>query len=786
MVRSSGVDESIESRGLLESYESLQTEISARIPELQRNLESRSGQRSGTVNWVVQELAPTFAKGHLSNERRLSKDKRDWVAEVEASSSDVAEVHRVAIRTWRDARRREEQQLRCPYRANYINRLEDVARWAYERLLRVHFEWVWDGRTIYVVQADECDQVRKGERPEELVQVPNRKTTILPRLNAFRLASPADFEIYRKLSNARLYRQIGYKIPDFYVLDDPAEIRLVLQKEHCSDALEGDLETLTCRPLVIRTDGVDIPPDRRQMLPRSDELRSSEAAKQWLLDDFRAQINDEELESRGLCLVAHHFIPATASAWCQAHPEHRRVRIESLWGIPEGLYWYAYDAFDVDTLVSTLPPEQRRPGKMLVRERIRFKERFIAPDSTGAWVLHYSAAGPDWQRSIQRTEWIEEIAWTSRRIAHAAGKPTVVMWLIDIPSEVSPHRVMPWHHEDWKHEGSLFKAAPRKKLSISTELLLQTRHDWMTLQSKASEGGPIARVVVAPSEPELVRDQQFAKALGALAKEKHFVVELSGGILSHAYYMLSREGCEVECTDLDEYATEDERLEFNKLVRDKIPDNIVARGENVALLRLEGEALIAALQRKLVEEALEVVDARTTAQIVEELADLREVMLSLVSRLDISDELIEQARRKKAKSRGSFHDALMLSKTTIAPPLSLGDLSTDNALGEVPRRIDRTISRVAEIPSLPSDVHVDKRHDQHGTLERQFTMILPVHAYGFTPSQTHFTLDTQDGTAHEMVLEVLLEREGPDLRCKLRLINTPTQLDLPLSKENKE
>src|SRR5262249_7411648 len=150
---------------------------------------------------------------------------------------------------------------------------------------------------------------------------------------------------------------------------------------------------------------------------------------------------------------------------------------------------------------------------------------------------------------------------------------------------------------------------------------------------------PVERVVVDPSEPDLVRDRTFTQSFADLAKEKGFVVELSGGILSHAYYLLTSSGCSVECADL--YGIDDEQLEFNKLVRDKIPEVIRSRGEDVDLLRLQGEALITALKRKVVEEALEVVDSQTSKQILEELADLQEVMNALASRLGITKQAVE-------------------------------------------------------------------------------------------------------------------------------------------------
>lgn len=783
LVRSSGATESIEQRGKLESIRCPRSGLADEIKRIKAVVAAK-GEEVKQVHWVVQEFIDTKAKGHLSNERRVSEHKRDWVAEIEASSTHVSEYHRIALRSWRDNRATPEETLSCPYRETYISRLREVARWAYDRLIRVHFEWVWDGANVFIVQADPADDLSGGVDPADLVRVPELQLFGLS-LEKFRTATAADFNSYRKLANARLYQELGYTAVPFYVLDSQDELDLIVEEGRCSAELLRDLQALIRRPLVIRTDGQDIPDDRRAMLPRTNELRSSEAAEHWLLHDFRDAVRYAgEAHSRPLCdfrlcLVGHHFVPAAASAWCQARPDNRRVRIESLWGIPEGLYWYAYDAYDVDT--QTLKADVGQPERMLVRERRRFKEHFVAPDESGAWVVHRTAAGPDWQSSIKKRKWIEEIAWTSRRIATRVGHPVVVMWFIDLPNAVSPHQVIPWYHETWRPGASLQKAAPRKKIPTSSDVILHTGDEWERLKKRIREGAqPISRVIVDPREPELLRNQQFAEELGILAKEYRFVIELGGGILSHAYYMLSRSGCAVECADLDDYATTDEELEFYKLVRDRIPESIIARGENLVLMRLQGEALIAALRRKLVEESLEVLDAKNSEQIAEELADVKEVMLAIMARLDISEQTVEAARKRKGKSRGTFDAALMLARTAVAPSLSMHEMNGDNPMGNVPQQVSTTISRVIEIPPHREDIHLDKRLSAEGVIERQFTVTLPAHAAGFHPTRADFDLATPAGQQHDMIFEVQMDRSGADLRLRIRLVNSPKQLLLDL------
>lgn len=776
IVRSSGVLESIDTRGSLDSSESSTDEVLSTIQELSKKISlSHPEMDMGKVHWIVQVLAPFKLKGHLSNERRLSEALRDWVAEAEATDHNPPESHKIPIRKWRDARPLEIKKLEYSYKTNYLNGLRDIAHWAHSRAIRVHFEWVWDGENIYVVQADECEDTTNGVDPTQLTT-----SQVLTDLEfvpeAFRIATEDDYKNYIKLANAKLYREIGYTAISFYVLDLKDELDLIVKTGECSDRLKRDLKHLTVRPLVIRTDGLKIPSSQKQMLPRSNELRSVEAALEWLTVNFKEKINELNLAESGLCLIAHHFIPASASAWSQAHPDKRRVRIESLWGLPEGLYWYAHDVFDVDTNYRSIKNVQKAPANLSIRERLRYKGRFVAPNDSGEWVVHNTAAGYDWKRSIKRKDWIEEIAWSSRKIAEALGKSVVIMWFVDIPKTTMKHAVLPWYHEEWKHEGTLPKAAPRKKLASSEEVTLRTKSDWEDLNKMCAEGINIARVLIEPIEPDLVRDQQFAKDLAALAHKFGFVVELSGGVLSHAYYMLTSSGCRVECADL--YATEEGELEFNKLVRDKIPDTINARGEEVKLLKLEGEALILALKRKVVEEALEVLDAKTSMDIIEELADLQETASALAKVLGIRDKDIEEVRKEKKEKRGGFESGLMLEKTALASSLSQMQSDDDDPFALSLPHIEKTISQPEQLPYYPHDVHSDKRYDSQGIFERQFSLALPAHGENFRPPRVNFTLESSDKSTHEYILDLHMERTGADLRCKIRIINAPTQMAL--------
>ena len=68
-----------------------------------------------------------------------------------------------------------------------------------------------------------------------------------------------------------------------------------------------------------------------------------------------------------------------------------------------------------------------------------------------------------------------------------------------------------------------------------------------------------------------------------------------------------------------------------KLVRDLIPELIRKDGRDPQVRYLSGEALVTALRTKLCEEAQEAAEAGSRKQLVEELADVREVMFALMA-----------------------------------------------------------------------------------------------------------------------------------------------------------
>lgn len=101
------------------------------------------------------------------------------------------------------------------------------------------------------------------------------------------------------------------------------------------------------------------------------------------------------------------------------------------------------------------------------------------------------------------------------------------------------------------------------------------------------------------------------------------------------------------------------RIEHNKLVRDKIPEIIRNSGNQCETTALSNLDYIKALREKLVEEAKETAIA-PPEEIVQELADVMEVIDALMAAAGIEPETVKEIQREKRSQRGGFDNRIKL------------------------------------------------------------------------------------------------------------------------------
>ncbi len=98
--------------------------------------------------------------------------------------------------------------------------------------------------------------------------------------------------------------------------------------------------------------------------------------------------------------------------------------------------------------------------------------------------------------------------------------------------------------------------------------------------------------------------------------------------------------------------------EYDKLVRDFIPDMIDLDGLECETRIVKKDELYTYLKKKLDEEVAEFYEADE----VEELADIMEVLFAIAKLLGYTEDELVSTRRIKRKERGGFDEGIVLER----------------------------------------------------------------------------------------------------------------------------
>lgn len=98
---------------------------------------------------------------------------------------------------------------------------------------------------------------------------------------------------------------------------------------------------------------------------------------------------------------------------------------------------------------------------------------------------------------------------------------------------------------------------------------------------------------------------------------------------------------------------------YNKAIRDKIPEIILATGENCKVITMQDGDFLLHMDRKLSEE----VDEYKQSKSPEELADILEVVYRIAELRGVKKEELERIRQEKKAKRGAFGKNLFLIET---------------------------------------------------------------------------------------------------------------------------
>jgi predicted house-cleaning noncanonical NTP pyrophosphatase (MazG superfamily) len=100
-------------------------------------------------------------------------------------------------------------------------------------------------------------------------------------------------------------------------------------------------------------------------------------------------------------------------------------------------------------------------------------------------------------------------------------------------------------------------------------------------------------------------------------------------------------------------------MKYDKLVRDKIPDIIKSKGEEVKF-RIAAEAEYwNKLKEKLDEEVKEFIESES----IEEIADILEVIDAINSFKNFNTEELQKIKKEKFNKRGGFNKRIILEES---------------------------------------------------------------------------------------------------------------------------
>jgi predicted house-cleaning noncanonical NTP pyrophosphatase (MazG superfamily) len=779
IVRSSGVNEGLAERGNLHSSVG---KLKNLIDPLRSSLQLHSTEcilRENKLFLIIQLCSnPITLKGHLSNERRCYKELRDWLGEFDGIETSNCEF-KINLREWRK-KIAVIDQLEAPLKCNLSACVPEVlsvpAAWATEQNVRLHFEWVWDEDTIYIVQADQEDQTI-GEDPTELfISDRDSQFKFFPIcLNSIDIGHASK---YKKIHNVFTYMDLDLPTAKLYILDNQQIIN-DLASGIVSPALEKDIGELVKGSLVIRMDIATADQDVRQMLPRTNEVRKLNIALAWLKEKS-AEIRMLRVHE-DVAFIFHNFVPAVASAFAYAAPKKRIVQIEALWGLPEGLYYNSHDKYVVDTKstnVESLLLNNIKDNN--IKKKLSYKHFFVAPDDNGEWATKILASPYDWRPSIQQKNWIKEIAMQSRRITEKEGMPLSIMWFVGVPPSTCPSAIFPWFHEPYDPQIFRRGKSHRTKTPFDKSLVIKTSEDIKRLELEAAKtNSTVRRIRIQPNEDKLLRDKNTLRVIGEIAHKIDAIILLEGGVLSHAYYQLMQTKAIVEVKH--PFKDFEEKQEFYKLVRDKVPGNIESGGEFVSKKKLSGEFFLKALRAKLVEESFEVLDAIDKDSIVEELADVTEVVEGILAQLKVTREELDRRQEMKRKKAGGFLNGLVLMETENPYPTKSPN-KTDILFDGIYTANTQTVINISEREVIEKSQTISKkwtdRREHKAATESILNLVIPIVRDSWETDTQTITIESNTNKDVGVKAKIIGKRKGSKIQISLSVFTPYTQLKL--------
>jgi predicted house-cleaning noncanonical NTP pyrophosphatase (MazG superfamily) len=677
IIRSSAKMETTEERGFYESSlgKIKLSDISNEVLNIWKaNVPFVNSIPDNNFSIVVQEYIEPIYLGHLSNERRLNENSKSWYYEIlnpdgsylEGEHINTSALTKVIVKPF------------CNTKLSLIDLLKNIA--ASNSLNRFHFEWVWDGKRIWIVQKDKELTSRATHEPGSdwrgrLSKIINSDDYTLTCLNTVTSTKNS----WKKVKCIETFINCELPFGQVYILEGIELLQSILDKKF-PDTLIKDLTWLLSNPIVIRMD-IKGEKGNGTLLPRTETLQNIDDVRSFIIANLK-KFKGQDFSFDNICFLLHRFIISKACAFALSKPRIPRARIDSTWGIVDGLYFHTHDSFEV-----------QQGKKFNCQKLIRCKTEYLDTDSNGKWISRNSGEQYDWKESLTNNE-LKKIFDFNEKIAGYLNKEVTVMYFVGIFKETGYPSILPWFYsiDEIPEASEKFTDA-----IFSEKRVLITQHSEFSLLKERFESLKSNNRVSIKLKllPELLRDRDFIEEIGRFSAEKRVPIVLEGSILSHPYYILRKQKAIVQVRNLFEPTYS--KQTFYKLVRDKIPVQIESKGETAKVVTITPEQTLELIKQKIVEEAYEFFWEEESDNLMEELADLYELLRGAAKIFSADIDEIKSIADKKKEKKGGFETGTFLVETQEKALIEIIDgvqnskleIEEDNTKSDVPTQIPR-------------------------------------------------------------------------------------------------
>ncbi|MEY8849696.1 hypothetical protein AB9K26_12830 [Psychroserpens sp. XS_ASV72] len=628
---------------------------------------------------LIQEFLAPAVLGHISNERRVTPKKNKWLLERHDLS-----IQKFIIAS--KSRRKEvviakkDKDLYCALRsfAYFLSNLNSKSD------VRYHCEWIWNAERVWLIQVDKSIRNKNLTLANNFL---NRKVEPIPVLKNLSVIKNfthpnSNSNNWKKLRSPIEFKKVNIPCSDVYVL--AGNIWSNPNKDTKQKIFE-DLKLLCSEhPIIVRCDIAKNVRKDDLLLPTSGALSCADDVIEHMELVHKKFLKLKILDKNWAFLISFKY-EVKASALIQAYPFAQRIKVDALWGYPDGLLYYPHDTYYY------YPSEKKH------KYYKRYKGVGLFPTSKG-WKPYGIAAPYDWQIVLKKSEVATMANW-ALELANSMGKEVQLMAFAKLEDKPDSNGCLPWHFTNLKI--SEYKESLRFLPKGENIKIIKNMDDLKSIENSDGLNGILIKPVTS-----LLRDYDFLIKISSLALKYNIPIYYEGSILSHAYYILSKNGTKVIPIASHEPI---DSIRYNKLVRDNIPIIIKKAGGVSHIRKIPKEKAITLLAQKLIEESIEVWNSNDNTELINELADVLEVIDALISYCGVDKKELAKIKKKKLIKRGGFKELFFLEETSVR---SFKSIQSDN--GEIPLLLDdnnltsKKIEKKQNLINFKGDLNFEK------------------------------------------------------------------------------